>query len=376
MRNEADDTYLSLAQDIIDNGVVCENRTGVDTKAVFGRQARYDCSDGKIPILTTKKVGIKMITNELLWFIRGDTNNRWLREQGTTIWDEWSDKHGDLGPVYGAQMRGRRSARMGWETFTPITEGAKCQMLVAYRNAKDVDVMPTCPQDLGLRGPGMPGLGLTGLGLEGKDFVLKASVEITAHENSEGRVYTWIGDVTSDKHPDMILIKFTDTGSVRMIHHAMLETGTFVDYYAKHGGKTGQVPWGYYGQQGKYPVNPKVRKLWKRMLETLDRDQITPRWASMETFATDIASIPGYAYWVVSPDDYEFVSGWNGLEGYAHPEHCIFAPRDVSRWREVDARSYLDDEKKEVVIPAHTERRVFYIDQLAAVVERLKTNPG
>ena len=112
--NNTDLTYYNLLDDILTNGIQKDDRTNTGTISVFGRMISFDCREG-FPILTTKKVHFKSIATELCWFLKGDTNTKYLKDNGCTIWNEWEDSNGELGDVYGKQWR-----RFGNEEFDQI----------------------------------------------------------------------------------------------------------------------------------------------------------------------------------------------------------------------------------------------------------------
>ena len=118
-------TYLSLLKHIMDNGTLKSDRTGTGTKSVFGYQMRFDLGNG-FPLLTTKKLHLKSIIHELLWFIAGDTNIKYLKDNGVSIWDEWADANGNLGPVYGSQWRSWKKADgSSVDQLSALIEGIK-----------------------------------------------------------------------------------------------------------------------------------------------------------------------------------------------------------------------------------------------------------
>lgn len=129
--------YLDLGRHILSVGVEKEDRTGIGTISTFGYQMRFNLQEG-FPLLTTKKLHVKSIIYELLWFLRGDTNIRYLKEHGVRIWDPWADENGDLGPIYGAQ----------WRSWTAIDRDGRKKTIDQIQQA--VDMLKTRPWDRGI----------------------------------------------------------------------------------------------------------------------------------------------------------------------------------------------------------------------------------
>jgi thymidylate synthase len=145
-----DTQYEDLLRRVLDTGSAKSDRTGTGTRSVFGHQLRYDLGAG-FPLITTKKVHLKSIVYELLWFLRGESNVKWLRDNGVTIWDEWADEDGELGPVYGVQWR-------SWPTpsgehidqITQVLETLRSdpdsrRMIVSAWNVADIPRMALAP---------------------------------------------------------------------------------------------------------------------------------------------------------------------------------------------------------------------------------------
>ncbi len=142
--------YHDLMQHILDNGVEKEDRTGTGTKSVFGYQMRFDLSEG-FPVVTTKKLHLRSIIHELLWFLQGDTNIKYLKDNGVRIWDEWADENGNLGPVYGYQWRNWPAGDGGTiDQISKVVDQIKNnpdsrRLIVSAWNVADVDHMALPP---------------------------------------------------------------------------------------------------------------------------------------------------------------------------------------------------------------------------------------
>jgi len=142
--------YLDLMRTILETGVDRQDRTGTGTRSIFGHQMRFDLREG-FPLVTTKKIHVKSVIYELLWFLRGETNVRWLQERGVKIWDQWADENGDLGPVYGSQWRSWPDGHGGTiDQIANVIENIKTRPdsrrhIVSAWNPAEVDEMALPP---------------------------------------------------------------------------------------------------------------------------------------------------------------------------------------------------------------------------------------
>lgn len=143
-------TYLDLLREILESGVDRGDRTGTGTRSLFGRQLRFDLEAG-FPLLTTKRLHVRSILYELLWFLRGETNIAWLKERGVSIWDEWADENGELGPVYGHQWRswsaadGQTIDQIAWVQNEIRRNPNSRRLIVSAWNVADVEKMALPP---------------------------------------------------------------------------------------------------------------------------------------------------------------------------------------------------------------------------------------
>lgn len=142
--------YLDLMRHVLEHGTKKEDRTGTGTLSVFGYQMRFDLADG-FPLVTTKRIHLRSILHELLWFLKGDTNIKYLNDNGVTIWDEWADEHGNLGPVYGYQWRSWPTPDNGTvDQISQVLDQIKAnpdsrRLIVSAWNVADIDKMKLPP---------------------------------------------------------------------------------------------------------------------------------------------------------------------------------------------------------------------------------------
>lgn len=346
--------YLQLLRHVLENGAEKGDRTGTGTISVFGYQYQHDLADG-FPLLTTKRVHFKSVAQELLWFLRGETNVSSLKANGVTIWDEWADANGDLGNIYGAQWR-------RWEApdhnkviaMAPRTKTGSREPYQAserqLRGGYDVDTVDrTDPL---------------------------AGQEITSNR---WQTFEILGRMRDDSHRHApYLVRFVNTGSLVAAHPTSIRARTVRDPY----GITidGVACLGRPASEG-WPWLSEARKLW---LDIIGRCYfprhkryaqygavgvtVAQEWKCFETFLHTLSMVPFFEKWKADPRAYQLDKDYFGAEEYG-PLSCMFlSKRDRVALQDCIART---DAPEGMLL-----RPRMVIDQVAEAVHQLRTTPN
>lgn len=326
--------YLDLVKDVMDNGVRKENRTGMDTFAVFSRQLRFDLSDGSIPLLTTKKMHTRSILYELLWYLRGDSNIRYLQENGVSIWDEWSSPEGHLNNVYGAQWR-------RWENSNWLS------------SVVEIELKPQAGVDRPFVIPNTKKL-----------VVDKKNADDLVgnfYSNNDEDEFLVIKKVSSiGSNNSRYLIQFTQTHSVVECNRPNLKRGQVRDPYKKTIYNEGCV--GVYKEKPKYYTA--AYNLWYNMMRRCYDTNlpeyhlyggagifVDSEWRCFANFMRDIHQLPWFNRWKEDTGNYDLDKDYYGANCYSK-ETCIFLPSNYNQaLSNLDGSKYIatNEETNEVV---------------------------
>ena len=288
--------YLDLLKKIKEDGIDSEDRTGVGTRSIFGYQMRFDLQKG-FPLVTTKKVYWKGVVYELLWFLKGDTNIKYLTDHNVHIWNDWADENGDLGPVYGA---GFRYAPAYYSDSKYVIDEIKIKEDL-YKNYKEPEIVWYPKIDCELNTDKM-----------------WAIDSFNTHEGLYYKFQTFRGFV----------------GTIRKYEWEKLKSVDNVDGYCKS-----VFGVGFFGNPGKY--SKKVYDLWYNMMarcysksykqkKQYENVTVSPIWHSFERFSKTISSVPMYAYWSIDELEYQLDKDYYGSNVYS-PSTCVFLPRKLNK---------------------------------------------
>ena len=369
--------YHDLLKHVMDNGTDRSDRTGTGTRSVFGYQMRFNLQDG-FPLMTTKKVYWKGVVYELLWFLKGDTNTKYLVDHNVHIWDEWANENGDLGPVYGAVWR-----------YAPAHKLDEPDMkVVEIRQDKYADFKEP---------------------------------EIVWHEKIECDLNTkdiWAVGVVKTS-PNKIYKVQTKTGFVGEISRPNWRNLKRLDKFDGYAKTVAGV--GFLGNKVNH--SERVYELWFNMMSRCYNKKhpcykmyggkgvtVSPIWHSFERFVKTISTVPMYPYWVNGNLQYELDKDYFGSNVYS-PNTCVFIPKKMNAYLSGDVVEYdnitypsiqnfanridmpsttvseyirrgvvkneIDFSKvKKIEAPSgHLIRPVFYYDQIADVIKNIKNNP-
>lgn len=306
-----DREYLRLAGYVLEKGVQKGDRTGTGTISTFAQQMRFDLSGGSIPLLTTKKMHTKSIIHELLWFLAGDTNIKYLNDNGVRIWNEWADENGELGPMYGGM----------WRSFPP----PNYYMPVKRRSVSDDTKIKTWNSSA------TPSNNYTNGKFNGNHF--------TNHQGLDYVVLGVDGKISNgkdiNKQVNTYAVKFTKTNWVKhKVSTRQVSKGNFSDQSLPSLYGVGIL--GDYQKKKESTLNKQLRRTWENMISRCYNSNdvayhnyggrgviVCERWKVLSDFLTDIATLPN---WLVRKKDSSYVldKDYYGDNRIYHPEACVW----------------------------------------------------
>jgi thymidylate synthase len=304
--HHVDQTYFELINDVLTNGVEKTDRTGTGTISVFGRQVRYDLSLG-FPILTSKRVHWKSVVGELLWFLRGDTNIKWLKDNGISIWDEWADKDGNLGPVYGFSWR-------RWE---------KISNEIILVPVKSSDLTPYPIKTIPLQLPSSD---------------INDSLIGTLHSTKSGQMVMVLEKVSEKGEKNTrYKVQFQSDGFIAVVSRPNLLNGQVRNYLDRSVAGVG-----YLGD-ATVKTDGKLYNLWVNMIvRCYDRNHpsyalyggngitVSEQWHCFAEFCKTITQVPFYYAWIDNPSDFCLDKDYYGSKQYS-PSTTIFLDTSYNR---------------------------------------------
>lgn len=299
--NKTDEVYSDLLRDIIDNGVDKGDRTGTGTRSVFGRTIRFDMREG-FPLLTTKKIHTRSVIHELLWFLNGDTNIKYLNDNGVTIWDEWSDENGDLGPIYGYNWR-----------YWPTDKVLKLEI----KHLEDVVYEPKFKL------------------IEPNNVIDDDLIGQVFHANKSDDDYIVLDKVVSDKKNGRYKVQFLSNGYITEGNRPNIKRGEVRNSY-----KASIANVGILGEPNKSVYYyEKAYGLWYNMISRCYKEKnlyykhyggkgifVRGKWKCFEEFLNDLPKINGFSKWINNPNEYDLDKDYFGSNCYSL-ETCRFLPR-------------------------------------------------
>lgn len=286
--------YVDMIKHILENGERRENRTGVDTIGVFGYQMRFDLQKG-FPLLTTKKMAWKSTIAELLWFLRGDTNIEYLKDNGCKFWDEWCDKNGDARKIYGAQWR-------RWETLSeevglvPVKPAEPCLPAVPI-NKLYLPIRGDSPEDDDL-------IGKRFTNSDGLEYVVLRKSGMAGKNSTYDVQFAISGSIVSVSRPNLRGNQVRDP-----LHLSVCGVG----YLDVPDVKNDRIYELWYNMIARC-YNPKHPSFKRYGAEGVT---VSSRWHSYKTFSKEIAEVPFYWHWVENPGKFELDKDYFGARQYS-----------------------------------------------------------